>query len=366
MKLKIGRNDLLNPLQQVIGAIEKRQTLAALSHVLIEADEKSISLTATDLELTMVASFDHAADTPGKIAVPARKLFDICKALPDGAEISLVEKDLKLTMKSGRSRFTLACLAAADFPKIEDITPTTSFSINSPELRNLLDRTAFAMANQDVRYYLNGLLLEVTPEQVRAVATDGHRLSMCDAEVKVDTKQKAQIIVPRKGITELQRLLSQDDEEVTVQMSNNHIRVIAGNLEFTSKLIDGRFPDYDRVLPSGNDAPLLTSREELRQTLQRASILSNEKYRGIRLQLSKNTLNIQSNNTEQEEAEDELEVNYSGNDFEIGFNVQYILDVLGSIDGDNVEVLFKDPNSSILITDSEQTNARYVVMPMRL
>lgn len=366
MKLDIGRNDLLNPLQQVIGAIEKRQTLAALAHVLIETDGKEISLTATDLELTMVASFSHPSDNPGKVAVPARKLFDICKALPEGSDISIEEKDLKLTMKSGRSRFTLACLAAADFPKVEDITPTTKFTIKSSELRNLLDRTAFAMANQDVRYYLNGLLLEVTPKQVRAVATDGHRLAMCDAELKVDTEKKQQIIVPRKGITELQRLLAQDDEDVMVQMSNNHIRVIAGKLEFTSKLIDGRFPDYDRVLPEGNDAPLLTAREALRQTLQRASILSNEKYRGIRLKLSKNTLNIQSNNTEQEEAEDELEVDYSGNSFEIGFNVQYILDVLSSIDGDTVEVLFKDPNSSILITDSESTTARYVVMPMRL
>ncbi len=366
MKLDIGRNDLLNPLQQVIGAIEKRQTLAALSHILIEASAKKLHLTATDLELTMVSSIEHSAKETGKVAVPARKLFDICKALPDDANLSLSEKDLKLTIKSGRSRFTLACLAATDFPKIEDITPTTSFEIKSGEMRYLLDRTAFAMANQDVRYYLNGLLLEVTAKQVRAVATDGHRLSMCDAAVSVDTNKTNQIIVPRKGISELQRLLTQEDDVIQVQMSNNHIRVIAGNLEFTSKLIDGRFPDYDRVLPQGNDAPLLTSREELRSTLQRASILSNEKYRGIRLKLSKNTLNIQSNNTEQEEAEDELEVDYSGNEFEIGFNVQYILDVLGCIDGETVELLFKDPNSSILVVDSESPDARYVVMPMRL
>jgi len=366
MKLNIGRNELLNPLQQVIGAIEKRQTLAALSHVLIEAEAKQLKLTATDLELTMVSTIDHAAAEPGKIAVPARKLFDICKALPEGSDLKLSEKDQKLLIKSGRSRFTLACLAATDFPKIDNITPVTSFKIESGALRHLLDRTAFAMANQDVRYYLNGLLLEVTKKQVRAVATDGHRLSMCDAAVDTNTDKTNQIIVPRKGITELQRLLNTDDAEIEVQMSNNHIRVVTGSLEFTSKLIDGRFPDYDRVLPEGNDAPLTTAREELRSTLQRASILSNEKYRGIRLQLSENTLNIQSNNTEQEEAEDELEVNYSGNEFEIGFNVQYILDVLSCIEGENVELLFKDPNSSILIVDAENPDARYVVMPMRL
>lgn len=366
MKLEISRDDLLHPLQQVIGAIEKRQTLAALGHVLMEASESQLRLTATDLELTLVTTIEHVAQEAGQIAVPARKLYDICRALSDGSTLSISVENQKMSIKSGRSRFTLACLSASDFPKLEDISPTREVRLSAAVLKHLLDKTAFAMANQDVRYYLNGLLLEVAQNHVRAVATDGHRLSMCDAAMETGSDETTRIIVPRKAISELSRLLQDADLELAVQMSNNHIRLTAGHLEFTSKLIDGRFPDYERVLPEGNDSIMLADCNALRQTLQRASILSNEKYRGIKLQLSKNQLNIQSNNTEHEEAEDEIEVEYTGNEFEVGFNVQYIIEVLNTIDGELAKIRFKDPNSSILITDAEHEDARYVVMPMRL
>lgn len=366
MKISIQREALLKPLQQVIGAVERRQTLPALGNVLIRAADGGFSLTATDLEIELVADVEHAVEQAGEITVPARKLADICKALPDGAELMLATDGDKVTIRSGRSRFSLTTLPAAEFPTLEEISASKEFTIAQGKLKGLIERTSFAMANQDVRYYLNGLMLEVGPGQVRAVATDGHRLALCDTEAPVDTESSQQVIVPRKGIQELVRLLEDAESDAKVQVGANHIRVTLPELRFTSKLIDGRFPDYERVLPKGGDKLMTVDRELFRQALSRASILSNEKYRGIRLMLDNGVLKIQAHNPEQEEAEEEIEVAYEGEAMEIGFNVNYLLDVLNTVDGETITATLKDSNSSALLSEPENSTAVYVVMPMRL
>lgn len=366
MKLSISRNELLIPLQQVIGAVEKRQTMPALANVLMVADENGFSLTATDLEITLKASVNYPVEEPGKVTVPARKLLDICKSLPEDCEISLEIDATKALIRAGRSRFNLVCLNADEFPVLDDIASSKAFTVKQSVLKSLFDKTAFSMANQDVRFYLNGLMLEVGKDALRCVATDGHRLSLAEVDTPVDTESSQQVIIPRKGVAELQRLLDDSDEEINLQISSNHIRAFTDKLEFTSKLIDGRFPDYNRVLPEQTDNRLVADKTSLKIALTRASILSNEKYRGIRLELSPDLLCIQAHNSEQEEAKDELEVEYQGQTLEVGFNVQYVLDVLNVIPGSLVEIDLKDANSSALLSDPEHSDARYVIMPMRI
>ncbi|MEJ2060783.1 MAG: DNA polymerase III subunit beta [Gammaproteobacteria bacterium] len=366
MKFSIAREDLLKPLQQVIGAVERRQTLAALGNVLIRATNDLLELTATDLEVELQAKQPLAVDEPGEITVPARKLLDICKALPEEVQIEFsLDKD-RAVMRAGRSRFTLSTLPASEFPVLEDTKFQQSLTVSQQVLKSLIERTAFAMANQDVRYYLNGLLLDADKDILRAVATDGHRLALCEHRDGLDIANPQQVIIPRKSVMELQRLLDHTDEPVTIQLGANHIRIELQGLRFTSKLIDGRFPDFNRVLPQDTDKTLSIDREVLRQALSRASILSNEKYRGIRLMLGKDAVRIQAHNPEQEEAEEELSANYQGGELEIGFNVNYLIDVLSTVTGDTVEANFKDANSSTLLYDPKSPEARFVVMPMRL
>lgn len=367
MKLSISRDQLLKPLQQVCGVVEKRQTLPVLANVLLEVESGKLSLTGTDLEVELIAHAELSGEfSEGEVTVPARKLLDICKSLPTSAEIELKLDAQKLTLKSGKSRFTLTTLPANEFPNLEEGVGAFSFSIGQKALKKLIDKTSFAMAQQDVRYYLNGMLFEVTAGRLRTVATDGHRLAMCDADARTDGGDRMQVIVPRKGVHELSRLLSDDDGEVTLTLGTNHIRAIVGNVTFTSKLIDGKFPDYERVLPKGGDKVILANREELRQSLQRASILSNEKFRGIRLQLTPDLLRIQANNPDQEEAEEDVSVEYAGASLEIGFNVQYLMDVLGVLETTTAKVTLGDANSSALLQDADSNAAFYVVMPMRL
>ena len=366
MKLATSRESLLRPLQAVIGVVERRQTMPILCNVLLVARNQSLTVTATDLEVELVASStpdDLSAD--GEITVPGRKLLDICRALPDDAVVKLHLDGDRLTVRSGRSRFVLSTLPAADFPVIEDIQADRVLRLAQDDTGRLLDKTQFAMAQQDVRYYLNGLLLETGGGIVRAVATDGHRLAICEV-ASADAGEKAQqVIIPRKGVLELQRLLGEGDE-IELAIGSNHIRAVVGNIQFTSKLIDGRFPDYERVIPEKATNRLRAGRESLRHALQRAAILSNEKYRGIRLELAPNKIKIQANNPDQEEAQDELEVEYDGDGMEIGFNVNYLLDALGAVGTEDVELGFVDANSSCLIQAPGEDSARYVVMPMRL
>ncbi len=367
MKLSISRDQLLKPLQQVSGVVEKRQTLPVLANVLMVVDAGKLALTGTDLEVELIARAELAGEFgDGEITVPARKLLDICKSLPASAEIEIRQDGQKLALKSGKSRFSLSTLPANEFPNLEEGVGAFSFGIGQKALKKLIDKTAFAMAQQDVRYYLNGMLFEVTAGRLRTVATDGHRLAMCDAEARTETGDRMQVIVPRKGVQELARLLSDDDGEVTITLGSNHIRATVGNVTFTSKLIDGKFPDYERVLPKGGDKIVLANREELRQSLSRAAILSNEKFRGIRLQLTPDLLRIQANNPDQEEAEEDVTVEYNGNSLEIGFNVQYLMDVLAVLDNATAKLTLGDSNSSALLQDAEGGSSVYVVMPMRL
>jgi DNA polymerase-3 subunit beta len=367
MKFTISRDAILKPLNLVAGVVERRQTLPILANVLIVLDGDRLSLTGTDLEVELVGRVQlPEAGEDGEVTVPARKLMDICKTLPEGAEIKFVVQDGKATVKSGRSRFTLSTLPAREYPNVEDSMGTHQFEIKQGQLKRLIDRTAFAMAQQDVRYYLNGMLWELNDKQLRVVATDGHRLALCTLPEKVDATGNTQVILPRKGVLELGRLLLDENADVAVVIGSNHIRATTNDFTFTSKLVDGKFPDYQRVLPRSPDKTVVGSRLELRQAFTRTAILSNEKYRGVRLKLSDNSLDMVANNPEQEEAEEVVPVEYQGDSLEIGFNVSYLLDVLGVLSGEKVKLSLGDSNSSALLEESEEGDSLYVVMPMRL
>ncbi|MGH8120335.1 MAG: DNA polymerase III subunit beta, partial [Gammaproteobacteria bacterium] len=292
--------------------------------------------------------------------------LDICRALPEDASLDITMEKDQVILKSGKSRFVLATLPAKEFPSTEIGSPVVSFQIQQGELKDLLEDTMFAMAQQDVRYYLNGLLLEIGSNSIRAVATDGHRLALKDIAENIDTSEKIQAIIPRKGVIEAARLLKHNAETVQVNITKNHIRIVFDDTQFTCKLIDGRFPDYERVLPKTKDKPLVAERELLKQGLTRASILSNEKYKGVRLVLRKNCIKALAHNPEHEEAEEEIEVSYNGPEMEIGFNVSYLLDALNAIKTSNVVLVATDSDSSCLLLPEEQESSKYVVMPMRL
>jgi len=368
MKFSILREDILKPLQTIIGVVERRQTLPVLSNILMVVKDNGLSMTTTDLEVEMVAKTALQDAESGETTVPARKFVDICRALPDGASVTVTldtEKE-KVTVKSGKSRFTLATLPVSDFPGVDEVSEQYSLEIPQGELKRLIEKTHFAMAQQDVRYYLNGLLLEISKGMVRTVATDGHRLAMCSYECDANPADTLQLIVPRKGIMELVKLLEDSNEPVKLQVGNNHIRISLNEFIFTSKLIDGRFPDYERVIPKNSDKSIEADRESVRQAMVRTSILSNEKYRGIRLRLQNNSLQAQANNPEMEEAEEEVEVNYDGPEMEIGFNVSYLLDALGAVSENTVVMELGDANSSCVIHPNEDQSCTYVIMPMRL
>ena len=365
MNLTASREALLQPLQAVIGVVERRQTMPILANVLLVAKDGQVAITATDLEVELVANADVEVGAAGEVTVPGRKLLDICRALPDGAEVSINLSGEKLSVKSGRSKFSLMTLPAAEFPTVEDINAAQSVSIAQATLMKLLDKTHFSMAQQDVRYYLNGLLLETGEKYLRAVATDGHRLALCEVELDEKELPEQQVIVPRKGVLELQRLMG-GDGELEIVLGSNHIRIQLKGIRFTSKLIDGRFPEYERVIPQDTSNQLTADREVFRGALQRTAILSNEKYRGIRLIIKKDGLLLQAHNPEQEEAEEEIEISYDGDDIEIGFNVNYLLDALGAIETEEVALAVVDGNSSCLLREPGNDESKYVVMPMRL
>jgi len=365
MKLTASREDLLTPLQSVIGVVERRQTMPVLANVLLSARENRLSITGTDLEVELVASHAVSVQQAGDVTVPGRKLLDIFRALPEQTSVSLTTDGDRVALRAGRSRFTLSSLPAAEFPVIEEINSQQVLSVSQGALRRLIDKTHFSMAQQDVRYYLNGILLETEGKALRAVATDGHRLALCETPLQAAAKTAQQVIVPRKGVLELQRILGSDGE-LELAIGTNHVRVQIGDIRFTSKLIDGRFPEYGRVVPSTPTKIVQADRDPLRQALQRTAILSNEKYRGIRLTLHSDLLTVQAHNPEQEEAEDQLEVGYKGEDLEIGFNVNYLLDALAALDTDKVEIGLNDANTSCLIRAPGTTDTKYVVMPMRL
>ena len=368
MKFAVSREVLLKPLQLVAGVVERRQTLPVLSNVLLVLDGTNLSLTGTDLEVEIVGRVElESPGISGEITVPARKFLDICRSLSEGSVIEFAEEDQRVIIKSGRSRFTLSTLPANDFPNVEDGPGDLQFSCPQHEVKRLIERTAFAMAQQDVRYYLNGMLWEVQQDNLRVVATDGHRMAMCTRPIGVSTAETVQAILPRKGVMELSRLLADSDALVDVSLSANHIRVTSSDYTFTSKLVDGKFPDYERVLPRGGDKVVYGSRNELKQAFSRTAILSNEKYRGVRLLLSDGQLTIVANNPEQEEAEEQVAVDYTGDSLEVGFNVSYLTDVANVITTESIKITLSDANSSALLEESgTEGDSLYVVMPMRL
>ncbi len=366
MRFSLQREALLKPLQQVVNVVERRHTLPVLANLLAVVKDGQLSLTGTDLEVEMVArtAVDDARD--GETTIPARKLFEIVRALPDGSKVALSQVDDKITVQAGRSRFTLAALAPNEFPAIEDIDLVERIRVPEAALKELIERTAFAMAQQDVRYYLNGLLLDLREKALRCVATDGHRLALCEAQLPAGAQSRKQIIVPRKGVLELQRLLEGGDREVELEVGRNHLRLRREDVTFTSKLIDGRFPDYDAVIPIGADKEVRVDREALRSSLQRAAILSNEKYRGVKIEVSPGQMLLVAHNPEQEEAQEEVEADTKVDGLAVGFNVTYLLDALSALREETVLIALRDANSSALLREASNDRCRHVVMPLRL
>jgi DNA polymerase-3 subunit beta len=365
--VKAKRDEILNPLSAVSGIIERRHTLPILSNVLIDRTASSVSFLATDIEIQITArSTLVAAGEARAITVGARKLVDILRALPESSEVTLQQQEKRLLVKAGKSRFTLQTMPAEDFPRLaKPAGDVARFALSQKALRRLLGLVQYAMAQQDIRYYLNGLLMVVEDKQLKLVATDGHRLAFASLKLAADLPRQ-EVIVPRKTVLELSKLLADSDDEVKIEVSPAQASFSFGSIELVSKLVDGKFPDYTRVIPTQHKNRLQIEREPLRQALLRAAILSNEKFRGVRWVLADGSLKIVSSNAEQEEAHEEIEVKYSGDALDIGFNVNYLLDVLNNVSGAEIECAFGDSSSSALISYATEKDFKYVVMPMRI
>ena len=365
--IKTHRDTLLAPLQSVSGIVERRHTLPILSNVLLEKHGDRLTLLATDIEIQITTATDGAGgEGDGAVTVGARKLQEILRSLPEKTEVSLVLEDKRLQVRAGKSKFSLQTLPADDFPRMT-ITEgeTKEFQLSQKAFRQLLGKTQYSMAAQDVRYYLNGLMLLVEGKELRAVATDGHRLAYASVEIEADLPRQ-ELILPRKTVLELNRLLVDNDEPLKITLASNQIRFAFGSVVLVSKLIDGKFPDYERVVPATLRNHMTVGRQALMQAMTRAAILTNEKFRGVRVVLSENSLKLIAANAEQEEAQDEIEVNYTGEPIDVGFNVGYLLDVLNNVAADEVQWSFNDANSSALISLPGNDRFKYVVMPMRI
>ncbi len=366
MNIKINREALLKPLSAVASIVEKRHTLPILSNLLIEVKQKKLQLTATDLEMQISLSIDHTSDEELSTTIAAKKLLDICRSLPEDADINMTPKDSRILLKAGKSRFNLQTLPAEDYPVLTKAnSENTLFKLPQVKFKALLKQVEFAMAQQDIRYYLNGLLIEVTDKSLNVVGTDGHRLSYTSTTLD-ESFEKQDLILPRKTVIELIKLLDDSEEEIEIELGKTQVNFSFGSIKLISKVIDGKFPDYNRVIPVGHNHSFTIDRMGVLLAMQRASILSNEKYRGIRMVLSPNLLKLISTNSDQEEAEEEIEIQYAGDEIDIGFNVTYIIDVLNHASTDNITFSFADANNSCLITIPDNDDYKYVVMPMRI
>ncbi|WP_292995786.1 DNA polymerase III subunit beta [Nitrosomonas sp.] len=368
--IKTNRDTLLKPLQTVTGIVERRQTLPILSNVLIQQNEEKTSFLATDLEIQIktVTTKDLAAKQNFALTVSAKKLQDILRSLSTDAEITLTRKDDHLQVKSGKSAFNLQILPAEDFPEVvEESESATTITLKQNELKKLLHQVQFAVAQQDIRYYLNGLLLLTEDNQLISVGTDGHRLAYIAAGLN-ETQKKQEVILPRKAVFELSKLLEDNEDPVKIEYFTNKIRFSFSDIILTSKIIDGKFPDYNRVIPLNNTKLFEIDRLTFLQALQRVSILSNqsEKFRGVRLIVSKDNLHIICKNNEQEEAEEELEIKYDEELVDISLNITYLLDLLNNVNSETVQCAFENSNSSVLITVPGNKEFKYIVMPMRI
>jgi len=375
MNFTISRETFLQPLQLVSGAVERRHTLPILANLLLKVSEGALWMTGTDLEVELIANVPLNGDhVDGQITVPAKKLLDIVRGLPEDVMITVEVSDNKAVIKSGRARYSLSTLSAEDYPNLEDWEGDGEFEVSQYTLKRLIDAVQFSMAQQDVRYYLNGMSLETSENEIRTVATDGHRLAMAVHEYEEGNLPVKQVIIPRKGVMEISRLIDESDANIKVQIGTNHIRIFSTSYIFTSKLVDGRFPDYNRVVPRNADKGLVVDRDAIKSAFARAMILTNEKFKGVRLNLDPSELKITATNPEQEQAEEIIDVDYDAESLEIGFNVAYLIDALNAIDSDSVIFKLSDSNASALVLGMKTVNdvlvedesAQYVIMPMRL
>jgi len=366
MKFIINREDLLAPLQQIVSVIEKRQTMPILSNVLLVVEKDLICLTGTDLEIQIIAKIPTHSATPGAITVPARKFLDICRLLPNGAEIKFELQNDKVKILSNRSRFSLNCLSADNYPEFSEAELSHSFFISSSNLKKSLDKTLFCMANQDVRYYLNGLMLNISNNKIKLVASDGHRLSIYEDNLDQDTGYEARIILPRKGAIELNRLLDDPELELQVYFSTNNIRIIINNLIFSAKLVDSKYPDFSKVFKQEFISPIHIQKTALKEALTRVAILSNEKFKGVTLDITNNSLRISTHNPEHDEAEEEIVIDYTGPALSIAFNSQYLLDAVSNLDSEFAVLTIATNGSSCFIDEPDQCTYKFIVMPMKL
>lgn len=367
MKIQIEQERLIKGLSQIIGVVEKRQTLPILGNVYLKLTSGELVLIGSDLETEITTRISNVKGDDGAITVSARKLFDIARALASDTLINFELDEKKMVVKSGKSRFTLQTLAATDYPILEETTWKQEFSITQKELNHLLTKTSFSMAQQDVRYFLNGLLLEIKPQSISTVATDGHRLAkseLTNSDINIDLLQ---CIIPRKAVLEISKFLdAESDNPVQIKLNAGHISVQADNFIFVSKLIDGRFPDYEKVIPQNLSKQISLDRVSIIDVLSRAAILSNEKFRGVSLLLENNSLKVSSNNPDQEHASDEMEVAYEGEQIEVAFNVSYLLEALKSCDSEQVILSLEDSKTSCTFQATDSKETLYLIMPMRL
>lgn len=379
-KFTVSREKLLRPLQLVAGVIERRQTLPILGNIHLSVNDKFLTMVGTDLEVEMlgVVELDSPVKIFADITVSGKKFYDICKALDENSNIEISEsiinenigmsqaEKVKVSVKSGKTNFNLASLPASDFPRIPELSSALQFVVKQNTLRKIIEKTCFAVPQQDIRQYLNGMLLEVNSGVIRAVASDGHRLAMCSADFADGDNSLAQIIIPRKCVAELLRLLNDSEREVTVLLNDNYLRIRGDDYFFTSKLIAGKFPNYNKMIPRSGDKQLVINRNELKQAVMRVAILSNELFRNVRFYLHEGLLQLFTNNPEQEEAVEDVNVKYTGENLEILFNIQYLLDVINSLESDEILITLKDHESAVLIEEFEgKNNCLYVLMPIR-
>ena len=366
LKIRTTNDKLLGPLQQVTGIVERRHTLPILSNVLITAGDGKVDFLATDLEVQITSTAGLDGNAEGTVTAGARKLYDILRSLPEDAEVSLEAKENRMTVRAGKSRFNLQTLAAADFPRmVEAKDASKTLTLPQKALKDALRLVQFAMAVQDIRYYLNGVLFSVDKDILRVVATDGHRLSYASQQLDGDHGQ-VEAILPRKTVLELIKLLGDADDPVSLAIGSNQARFSFSGIEIVSKIVEGKFPDYAKVIPTTHKNRVTLDRAQLAQSLNRAAILSNEKIRGVRLVFTKDALSIICTNNEQEEAEEGLALEYDGDPLDIGFNISYLLDVLNHVDSPSVSMTMGDSNSSALIQMPGREDFKYVVMPMRI
>ena len=366
MNIKINREVLIKPLSSVVGIVEKRQALPILSNLLLIGNANKLTFTATDLEMQTSLNIDTKIETDFEITISARKLFDITRALPENSELDFQINESRVNVKAGKSKFNLQTLPSKDYPLLKkNDSESVSVKLSQNKLKGLLKQVDFAMAQQDIRYYLNGLLFEIQGQKLNIVGTDGHRLSFTSTKLD-DSYEKKEVIIPRKTIMELIKLLDDSDEIVELEILNQQVTFKFDDIFIITKVIDGKFPDYNRVIPMGYENGFLIDRQMLLNAMQRASILSNEKYRGIRLVLSENNMQLITTNSEQEEAQEDIEISYNKEAIDIGFNVTYLIDVLNNIQFDQLSFTFKDSNSSCLVTIPNNDDYKYVVMPMRI